>query len=313
MTTPAPAMRIGELASRTGVSVHALRVWERRYGLLTPGRSTAGYRLYGPQDELRVREMMRLRDRGVPAAQAAVTALSASRSSPLGSQGASSDDNDTGGGVARVRDRLVEAAANFDGTTAQALLDVAIEHLGVERTLSEVVLPVLHETGERWERGDFSVAQEHFISNLLRSRMGALTLTWDSGTGPVAVLACPPGEMHDLGLLAFGVVIGRAGWRVHYLGADTPLATLATAVQALDPQLVVLSAVQTAPLWTVIEEFDQLPEPSARALNATHLSVAGVGATAEVGSRLGATVLSSDPVTEARLLAVRLRGQERGF
>ena len=68
---------IGALAERTGVSTHVLRVWEERYGLLTPERSPSGYRIYGPDDERRVREMVALRDRGIAAGNAAAMVLAA--------------------------------------------------------------------------------------------------------------------------------------------------------------------------------------------------------------------------------------------
>ena len=305
-------MRIGELAARTGVSVHVLRVWERRYGLLTPNRSAGGYRLYGPQDEWRVRETARLREEGMPAAQAAATALLAFRELPpellpecdvrltgTPADGAGAE------GVVRLRERLLTAIGEFDGTTAQAILDIALEHLGVEAAITDLVMPTLHATGERWASGHFSVAQEHFASNLIRTRLSSLSLAWDAGTGPMAVLACPAGERHDLGLLAFGVILGRAGWRVRYLGADTPLATLGSAVAALEPDLVVLSAVRERPLLEAADHLHELTGDASRALGAAHLVIAGAGATPEVADRLSATLLQGDPVDAARRLAER--------
>lgn len=322
MSTPLPTMRVGELAARTGVSVHVLRVWERRYGLLTPSRSAGGYRLYGPQDEWRVRETARLREEGMSAAQAAATALQTSRGLPgnlaeLGDLGdpqtpgdgipadRSGPDGAGDEGVARLRGRMLQAIEEFDGTAAQAVLDVALEHLGVEGTIADLVMPVLRETGSRWADGRFSVAQEHFVSNLLRARLSSLGLAWDAGTGPMAVLACPSGERHDLGLLAFGVVLGRAGWRVRYLGADTPLATLASAVSALEPALVVLSSVFEQPLAEAADHLHQLAPDAAAALARAQVVLAGAGATPQVAERLGATILQGDPVEAARQLAGR--------
>lgn len=317
MIMPTPTMRIGELAARTGVSVHVLRVWERRYGLLTPSRSAGGYRLYGPQDEWRVRETARLRDEGMPAAQAAATALQASRGLPPdlgdlmgptdgGAPGQARVDGADGaddGGVPQLRERLLQAIDEFDGTAAQAILDVALEHLGVEESIAQLVMPVLHETGDRWAAGRFTVAQEHFASNLIRTRLSSLSLAWDAGTGPMAILACPSGERHDLALLAFGVVLGRTGWRVRYLGADTPLATLGSAVEALEPDLVVLSAVREQPLAEAADHLAELTEAAAAALARAQVVVAGGGATQEVADRLGATRLHGDPVEVARRLA----------
>ena len=74
--------------------------------------------------------------------------------------------------------------------------------------------------------GDATVAQEHFASNLIRGRLLGIGRGWDSGEGPRAVLACAPGEQHDLGLIAFGLTLNRRGWRITYLGPDTPVDSL---------------------------------------------------------------------------------------
>jgi hypothetical protein len=101
--------------------------------------------------------------------------------------------------------------------------------------------PYLHDLGERWARGEVSVAQEHFASNLLRGRLLGLARGWGQGHGPAAVLACLPGEQHDLGLIAFGLTLYRRGWRIIYLGPDTPIATIGQATESLPPDLVVLA------------------------------------------------------------------------
>ena len=77
--------------------------------------------------------------------------------------------------------------------------------------------PYLHELGERWAHAKASVAQEHFASVLPR----ALARDWGRGRGPHALLACVPGDQHDLGLICFGLALRAHGWRITYLGADT--------------------------------------------------------------------------------------------
>ena len=92
--------------------------------------------------------------------------------------------------------------------------------------LRDVVLPYLRDLGERWERGEATVAQEHFASNVLRGRLLGLARGWGRGSGPRAVLACAPGELHDLPLIVFGLVLSARGWVITYLGPDTPISTI---------------------------------------------------------------------------------------
>ena len=82
----------------------------------------------------------------------------------------------------------------------------------------------LKEVGDGWKRGEIEISEEHFASNLIRGRLLALARFWGRGTGPLALLACAPGEMHDITLLAFALVLRSHGWRILFLGADTPIA-----------------------------------------------------------------------------------------
>ena len=136
---------------------------------------------------------------------------------------------------------LVSALDRFDESGAQRALDQLLMTLTLDVALRDVLLPYLHELGERWARGEATVAQEHFASNLVRGRLMALARSWDRGSGPRALLACVEGELHDLPLLCFGLVLRGHGWRISYLGADTPVASVVEAARALAPDAVVVS------------------------------------------------------------------------
>ncbi|GIL37309.1 B12-binding domain-containing protein [Phycicoccus sp. DTK01] len=246
-------MRIGELATKVGVSTHVLRAWESRYGLLTPVRSSGGYRLYGADDERRVRDVLALREQGVSAMEACRQVLAAERAGNAAT-GITTDDVEgepttNGHTVDPMRTdppllvtQLLDAVTALDEDRAHAVLDTAFLDRSVESAIVDVLVPFFVRVGEMWELGRIGIAQEHFASSLVRRRLGALSLTWGIGTGPVAVLACPPGEFHDIILLSFGVLLGRAGWRIRYLGPDTPIASLASAADLTQPDAVVLAS-----------------------------------------------------------------------
>ena len=88
---------------------------------------------------------------------------------------------------------------------------------------------------------------------MLRGRLLGLARGWGLGLGPVAVLACLPGEQHDLGLIAFGLALRARGWRIVYLGTDTPIETIEEASRQLDPSLVVLTAVTSERVRPVVD------------------------------------------------------------
>jgi len=306
---PRSALRIGELSRRLGVSDHVLRAWERRYGLLRPVRSAGGFRLYSEADVDRVRRMRAHVAAGMSAAEAARAALDDEPTFPavrpeLGTPAAV----EARGGIGESRARQSEALANlakatdeYDEPAAHAVLDRLLGTLTVETVLRDVVIPYLHELGARWARGEVSVAQEHFATHVIRGRLAGLTQGWGRGHGPRAVLACPPEELHDMALLAFGIVLNRNGWRIEYLGANTPLGDLIRMAGAQRPDLVVVAA-------TTPERFEGLAEDLDRLSRLAPLAIAGAGATREVAERVGARLLSDDPVTAAeRIPAPRRR------
>jgi MerR family transcriptional regulator, light-induced transcriptional regulator len=121
-----------------------------------------------------------------------------------------------------LRDALVESIVANDLRAVSATLDQTFAVLPLEQALTDVVTPALRWTGEAWRRGELSVAQEHAITAKVRSHLGRLLSDGRGGVHGVAVLACAPGERHDVGLLMLAVMLRTDGWHVEFLGADTP-------------------------------------------------------------------------------------------
>jgi len=274
-------LRIGELSRRSGVSPELLRAWERRYGLLRPARSPGGLRLYSPGDLERVRRMQDHMAQGLAAREAAALAA---RAEVAGERAAAFDPRSARAALAGVMD-------GFDEPGAQTVIDDLLAMTTVDTLLSEVVVPYLHELGERWESGEMSVAQEHFASNVLRGRLLGLARGWGRGSGRRALLACPAGERHDLGLIAFGLALRERGWRIDYLGGDMPAESIAEAAGAVEPALLVLAAVAPDRLWPL--------DPVLGDVARRHrLALAGAGAQGlDPGDDV--LVLTGDPVAEA--------------
>ena len=281
-------LRIGALSRRVGVSPELLRAWEQRYGLLQPVRSAGGFRLYSSADEARVRSMQRHLDAGVAAAQAARLALSESA-------GEGGDDPQEAA-LTRLLSELRAALDRLDEPAAHTAIDRLLATFTLSTVLRDGVLPYLHELGERWAQGEASVAQEHFASNFLRGRLLGLARGWGQGSGPTAVLACAPGELHDLPLIIFGLVLAGRGWRIMYLGPDTPIATIQEVLGDVEPRLVVVAATSRQRLQAAQTKLGEL---------AQHIPVAlaGAGATAGLAHATGASLLEGDPVSAAERVA----------
>jgi MerR family transcriptional regulator, light-induced transcriptional regulator len=289
--TPDPGpgfLRIGQLAKRTGVSPELLRAWEQRYGLLQPTRTPGGFRLYSAADETRVQRMQNLVAGGLAAAQAAHLVLSDGEPAPPTISASATILDQEAGNLSASLDRLDEQAAN-------TALDRLFSTYTLETVLQDVVLPYLHRLGERWEAGEISVAQEHFASNLLRGRLLGLAQGWGQGQGPGAILACLPGEHHELGLLAFGVALRRRGWRITYLGTNSPIGAVADIASSLAPTVVVLLSINPDTFLDHAPEIEQLARQ-------VPVLIAGTGATPKIAQQTQTRLLDQDPVSAAQAI-----------
>jgi MerR family transcriptional regulator, light-induced transcriptional regulator len=283
MASTGEVLRIGELSKRVGVSPELLRAWERRYGLLHPDRSAGGLRLYSPADVERVALMQQHLAAGMAAAEAAALALRGAADEHAAETALPSE---------AIRDELAEAVDAFDEPRTQAILDRLLALATLETVLSEVIMPYLQDLGERWKRGKASVAQEHFASSVVRGRLLGLARGWGLGLGPAAVLACLPDEQHDLGLIAFGLALRSRGWRIVYLGPDTPIDTVAGVSRRIEPSLVVLNAVSPERVRPVL--------PQLRALARRHtVALGGAAAEDRTLEKSGILALTGDPIAEA--------------
>ena len=274
-------LKIGELSRRTGVSIDLLRVWERRYGVLAPERTPGGQRLYSVGDEQRIRAMQAHLASGVSTGEAARLVTQ------------------SGGVAASARELarpLVAALDGLDEAGAHAALDRVFGELGVESALTDVLMPYLRELGDRWACAEVTAAEEHFASRLLHARLLGAARGWDGGRGPRALLACPPGEEHDLALISFGIALARRGWRITYLGANTPIGAIQQMVGEVDAEVVVLAATTPVRFADVIDQLRELAR-------AVPLALAGAGAHARLAEDAGARLLEGDPVAGAAEIA----------
>src|SRR4051794_40112485 len=173
--------------------------------------------------------------RGVPAAQAAGLVHSVQSAAFTANPGVPADD------ARAARAVLRDSLERFDDLPADRVLERLTGVFAAGAVVRDVVLPYLNELGDRWACGEATVAQEHFASNFLEAWMLTMARGWSRSGRKRAVLACVPGERHTLGLIAFGLALRELGWRVTYLGADTPVKAVEHAAEAVGADAIVLS------------------------------------------------------------------------
>ena len=223
----ANGLNIAALARRTGVAPATLRKWEERYGVLRPRRTAGGQRRYGELDVARVEWLRARLTDGYRIGEAAALLGSADLAPARTPE--------------ELRKAIYGALDRTDADALEQLLEHAFAVHPLAIALGEVAVPLLERIGESWAEGALSVAQEHLFSAAVRTHLERLLADSRGGVRGMAVLACAPGELHDLGLLMLAVSLRADGWNVAYLGADTPLADTLTFAERVSARLVGLS------------------------------------------------------------------------
>jgi methanogenic corrinoid protein MtbC1 len=233
------------VAQRTGLTAHVLRAWERRYGVVEPGRSEGGQRLYSDRDIARLRLLHQLAESGHGIGQLARLPLEQltrmAEQEPVARHETTSSVT---GPPHQLIEEALEAVADLDLPRLQALLDRAVAAHGVPAFLDELVAPVLREIGQRWQEGRFTVAQEHLATAALRRILGWVMRTFEvSGRAPSIVVATPPRQVHEMGAMLVAAAAAAEGWGVTYLGADLPIADIVATARHSGARAVALSLI----------------------------------------------------------------------
>ncbi len=213
----------------TGLNRSTLLAWERRYGVVEPVRADNGYRWYSESDVLRLRRLKALVDSGHRVGEAL----------GLLDVGTPAADEDL------VGDRILGRLMDYDRSGASSLA-AGLGQATPEDQLRKVWMPLLGKLGDAWERGETSVAQEHFASGFVREHMSTLLRASRGrrGSRPLAALATPPGERHELGLLGAAIRLSEDGFGVDWLGLELPLEELRAYALRAQPELVGVSVIR---------------------------------------------------------------------
>jgi DNA-binding transcriptional MerR regulator len=218
---PAGLLPIRTVVSLTGVNPVTLRAWERRHNLITPHRTPKGHRLYTRENVHLIKHILELLDQGISISQ--VKPLLDQTSAEITASPAA----EPGEAWRSYQQVMLKAIEAFDEHALDDAYNDALSLYPVDAVSQRLTTPLLRILGERWKDTDTGIAQEHFFSVYLRNKLGARIHHINlRANGPLLLLACLPGEFHEIGLLYFSLASADSGFRVLLLGANTPLQQL---------------------------------------------------------------------------------------
>ncbi len=240
----------------TGLSKQVLHAWERRYGVVQPGRTADGARLYSDAEVHHLQLLKRCIDGGSRIGQLAGRDQRELKQIVLGGI--------TGSEIA-VGD-ILTAVRSFDPALIEQRLSVHFAGLGPARFAEKVVVPLMTEIGRMWEQGQAGIEAEHYVTAIVRTLLGqGLRLTQNFDSRALIVFATPEGELHELGALTAAILAQSFGIRALYLGAQLPADSVIRVANQMGADVICLSStcLPKAALETCVGEITAGLEASA--------------------------------------------------
>jgi len=238
---------INAVVRRTGLSVHVIRIWEKRYGAVEPERTATNRRLYSDEQVERLRLLREITQAGqsigyvakLPTEQLKKLAAAASDCEINTTQAVSSPHSSPS-----YLENGLAAVKALDARALEQALTRAETTLGTQGMLQRVAAPLAQAIGSLWRDGTITAAHEHFASAVLRTHLAQAARSFATGANePVIIVATPAGQLHELGALLVGALAANLGWHVTYLGASLPAPEIAGAALQNRARAVALSLV----------------------------------------------------------------------
>jgi MerR family transcriptional regulator, light-induced transcriptional regulator len=231
---------IKDLELLSGVKAHTIRIWEKRYGVITPDRTDTNIRTYCDEDLKKLLNVALLNNHG----------HKISKISKLKYQDLCAEVENiaiTESSYDTYIDRLIVSMVDLDRPKFEKLLKEATDKMGFEGTCINVLYPFLQKIGIMWMANSINPAQEHFISSLIIQKMYAATdkLYTPELKEKKAIFFLREGELHEMGLLFYRYLMTKRNVDAIYLGQSVPLVDLKQTVEAHKPDYLVTALVAT--------------------------------------------------------------------
>lgn len=247
---------IRDLERLTGIKAHTIRIWEKRYGLIDPERTSTNIRAYCDSDLKRLLNVSILNKNGFKISKIAqLSAIEIAENIKKLSEHSSDSES--------LIEDITIAMIDLDENRFEKILSRAIIQIGFEDTVIKILNPFLRRIGIMWQTGSINPVHEHFVSNLLRQK---IIVAIDSYIGnnqtnsKTFVLFLPEGEMHELSLLFAGYLIRKRGHKVIYLGQSLPLNDLLEVGSICQPDYFLSSFITSMADCNVFNYLQQLSD-----------------------------------------------------
>lgn len=271
--------RIHRVAKLTGLSRDVIRVWERRYGLVKPSRSSNRYREYNDEEVALLRFVKAQMEQGATigslAAEGHDSLFARMRiATPVSPENQKPHE--------RLLDELVGSLDPLDKARFERRLNGAVAVIPFEEAVQRILLPLQRRIGELWHDGRLDIAVEHYVTKVIQQKLfSVMNQLPVNEFGPRVLIACPEGETHEIGAQAVAYIAATKGCHIYYLGPNLPSSDLVNFCEKITPDLVLLSLTEVKPEAAALQQLKEIGQLATR----WAVAVGGQGARA-IGDRL---------------------------
>jgi DNA-binding transcriptional MerR regulator len=231
---------IKELERLSGIKAHTIRIWEKRYQIISPLRTSTNIRYYSDEDLKKIINVSLLNTNGIKISKIAGMSAEEISTKIL-------DLSETKPEAEIYIDQLVVSMVDMKEEAFEEVLFKLTKKLGFERGVIEVVYPFLEKIGVLWQTGAVTPAHEHFISNLIRQKIITAIdgLPFPPEKSKTAILFLAEGELHEIGLLFYNYLTRKNGIKTFYLGQSVPYGDLKTVCGIHQPDILITSLISS--------------------------------------------------------------------
>ncbi|MBI3942748.1 MAG: MerR family transcriptional regulator [Chloroflexi bacterium] len=264
----------------TGINASTLRAWERRYGVPSPNRSDSGYRLYSQRDMAIIKWLKNQLENGItisqavqmldamPGGQDSVPVEQEIETKPAESRRVREALSTASGEIRNLpvlQEWLYQAFRDYDEPKAERILAEAFSMFSADDVCLRLLESTLVVIGDGWQRGEVSVAVEHFASAFVRRHILALVNAQPVETaGPRIAIGAAPGELHEIGVLLIALFLRWHDFHVVFLGQLLPLEQVIHMARQIKPSVICISAATVESALTLTDMqamLEPLPPP----------------------------------------------------
>lgn len=242
---------IKDLENLSGVKAHTIRIWEKRYGILEPMRSSTNIRNYDTHNLQKLLNIVLLHNYGYKISR--IAEYSTEKIELLVREIISEKSSKN-----HAINAFKMAMMNFDQVLFFKTYSNLLSEKSFREIFYEVLIPLMNEIGLLWQSGTITPAQEHFISYLIKQKLLVNTekiqVLEPTRTDKIFVLYLPENEIHELGLMYLNYEILLNGYKTIYLGESVPVASLKDMKQYFD-HIVYVSYLTVQPSRDAIDDY----------------------------------------------------------